>query len=120
MTTTAPDHADRKEGYIRLVRRAACRLARELDSFDADVLWKHIPKPPPGVDPRVIGNALHGLRTDGLIEHVMYQRLDVARTHGRPQSLWRAKDPVGLDAWLRDNPPGEDQPPTIIQLELPI
>jgi hypothetical protein len=120
MTTTAHDHADRKEGYIRLVRRAACKLARELDCFDADILWKHIPKPPAGVDPRLIGNVLGGLRTEGLIERVRYHRLDVARTHGRPQSLWKAKDPAGLGEWLRQNPPGDKQPPTIIQLELPI
>jgi hypothetical protein len=120
MTTTAHDPADHKDAYIRLVRRVACQLAQKLTSFDADVLWQHIPKPPPGVDPRVIGNALHGLRSDGLIERVEYRRLDVARTHGRPQSLWRAKDPAGLAEWLRQNPPGKQNPPTTIQLGLPI
>jgi hypothetical protein len=67
----------------------------------------------------VIGNALHGLRTEGLIELVAYRRSDRSHTHGRPQSLWKAKDPAGIDAWLRRNPPGESEPPTIIQLSLP-
>ena len=120
MTTPAHDPADRKDAYIRLVRRVVCQLGLRLAFFDADVLWQHIPEPPPGVDPRVIGNALHGLRTDGLIGAVMYRRLSVRRTHGRPQSLWRAKDPAGLAEWLRQNPPGKDTRPTTIQLELPI
>jgi hypothetical protein len=120
MTPTAHESADSKQSYIQFIRRVACRLALELDTFDADDLSKHIPKPPPGVDPRVIGGALRGLRCVGLIEHVQYKRLDVVRTHGRPQSVWRAKDPVGLAEWLRQNPPGQQDEPTTIQLELPI
>jgi hypothetical protein len=120
MTTSTHAHAGDKHSYIGLVRRVACRLAQERASFDADDLWEHIPKPPPGVDPRVIGPALRGLQGDGLIEHVHYKRLDVVRTHGRPQSVWRAKDPVGLAEWLRQNPPGQEDTPTTIQLELPL
>jgi ribosomal protein L19E len=120
MRSTARVLADHKEAYIRQVRRVACRLAQELASFDADMLWQHIPKPPQGVDPRVIGNALHGLRSDGLIERVEYRRLNAARTHGRPQSVWRATNPAGLDEWLRQNPPAKEDSPTSIQLELPI
>jgi hypothetical protein len=120
MNVTSNDAADRKLRYIRHVRRAACRLARELACFDADALWKHSTKPPHGVDPRVIDNALNGLRTGGLIERLEYHRLDTARTHGRPQSLWRAQDRAGIDEWLCRNPPGEEQQATTIQLEPPI
>jgi hypothetical protein len=82
------------------------------------MLAKHITPAPHGVDPRVVGNALHGLRCDGLIERIEYKRLDVARTHGRPQSLWRMRDPAGIDEWLRQNPPGEDDQPVTIQFTL--
>jgi hypothetical protein len=120
MTPTAHAHAGSKHSYIRLVRLEACRLAQERGSFDADDLWKRIPKPPPGIDPRVIGPALRGLQCDGLIEHVQYKRLDVVRTHGRPQSVRNAKDPAEIAEWLRQHPPGEQDKPTTIQLELPI
>jgi hypothetical protein len=119
MTTTAHDTAITKEEFIRHVRRIACNLARTNGYFDADALWEHITKPPPGIDARLIGNALLGLRADGLIERVKYKRLDRVRTHGRPQSLWKAKDPAAIDAWLRDNPPGKKKPPTTIQTNLP-
>ncbi len=119
MTTTTHDPAVRQEGFIRHVRRVACNLARLHHYFTADTLSDHIPKPPEGVDPRVIGNALHGLRCDGLIEPVAYRRSERDNAHGRPQTIWKAKDPDGLDAWLRRNTPGDFDPPTIIQLTLP-
>ena len=48
MTTPTHDPAVRQEGFIRHVRRVACKIARLHEYFTADTLSAHIPKPPEG------------------------------------------------------------------------
>jgi hypothetical protein len=123
MTTTAHDleHdlAARRESFMRRVRRTACALARTRRYFTADDIAEHVGRAPEGVDGRIVGNALHGLRVLGLIEPVTYARTGRSHLHGRAQALWKTLDPGGCGRWLDRNPPGPEDPPTTIQLNLP-
>jgi hypothetical protein len=117
--TPAHDPAESRDSYVRRVQRAACQLARTHGRFTADDIARLIPDAPPGVDKRIIGSALNGLRAEELIEPVAFLRLDAKRCHMRPQALWQATDPDGCGRWLAQNPPGPEDPPTTIQLTLP-
>ena len=108
-----------RHSFVRRVQRAACHLARTRSYFNADDIARIVTDIPPGVDRRIVGPALNGLRSEELIEPVAYIRLETKRCHGRPQSLWRAKDPEACRRWLACNPPGPEDPPTSIQLSFP-
>src|SRR4051794_2884181 len=107
MTSTL-DHAPSptRDAFLRRVQRAACQLARTHGLFTADDIARMVPDAPPGVDRRIIGPTLNGLRADGLIEPVTFLRLEAKRCHGRPQSLWKAVDPAGCGRWLAEHPAG--------------
>ena len=115
----AQDPSQARRAYVRQIQGAACRLARTRSYFNADDIARIVTDTPPGVDRRIIGPALNGLRAEELIEPVAIILLETKRCHGRPQALWRAKDPEACRRWLACNPPGPEDPPTTIQLTLP-
>lgn len=117
-STPAHDPSDARLSFIRSVQLAACELARSGAPFDADDIFRKVPETPPGVDRRVVGPALNGLRAESLIEPVALHRLEVGRCHGRPQSVWKAKDPDGCGRWIAQNQPRPEDPPTKVQLTL--
>lgn len=97
----------RRPKLVRDLQRAAVRLALRHWEVTADDLRAVVPIPD-GVRPAVVGAAVRGLASAGVLVRVGYRNSKRPAAHARPVAVWRVADVAAADAWLVTHPAIED------------
>jgi hypothetical protein len=95
-------HAARA-ALIRRIQRAYLLHLLDHGPATIDAVRQLVPIPP-GIDPRVVGAAVHSLATAGLIVSVGRQKSCRPKAHARKLDRWDIADRAGAAAWLATHP----------------
>ncbi len=92
-----------RAALVRRLQRAYLDLLLSCGPSTSDSLRALVPLPA-GTEPRIVGAAVRGLATAGLIRRAGLSRSTRPQAHGRDLAVWECADRDGAAAWLADHP----------------